>query len=98
MQGSRGSAGLGALGRVGQALDQQLEGVDSLVDLAVAAAERARVDALEDDGQLPVAEREVVVQFGEVTAGALGVAGGELLAAGEAGGEVGRFAEPQLLL
>ncbi len=48
---------------------------DSLVDLAVLASGVAGVDALKDDRQLPVAEGDEEVELGEVTAGALGVAG-----------------------
>ena len=72
-------APLGLLGRLGEALDQPRELFDPGVDLAVGARRVAGVDALEDDRQLPVAEREEEVEFGDVAARALGVARRQLL-------------------
>ena len=53
--------------------------------LPVLALDVAGVDALEDDRQLPVAERDEEVDLAQVAAGALRVAGLDVLAAGEAG-------------
>ena len=64
----------GLVGRLGQALDDLRELLEALVGLAVLAGGVAGVDALEDDRQLPVAERDEEVDLGEVAAGALGVA------------------------
>src|SRR3954454_10884245 len=76
------SAPLGLLGRLGEALDQAGELFDSGVHLAVLAGGVAGVDALEDDRQLPVAERFEEAELGEVAAGAFGVAVAQLLAGG----------------
>src|SRR6478672_13478583 len=89
---------LDPLSLVCQALDQLGEGVDALVDLAVAAGDVAGVDALEDDRQLPVAEGDVEVEVGEVAAGALGVAADQLLAGRKAGRQVGGLAQRDRLL
>ena len=91
----RGSAAaaLGLVGRLGEALDDLGELLDALVDLAVLARRVARVDALEDDRQLPVAEGDEEVELGEVAAGALRVAGLQLLAGREARRQVRRLAE-----
>src|SRR6476620_7593448 len=72
------------VGRLDQALHQPREGLDAVIDLAVAAGGVAGVDALEDDRQLPVAEGDEEVEVGEVAAGALCVALPQLLPAGEA--------------
>jgi len=63
------------------------------VHLAVGTGGVTGVDALEDDRQLPVAEGKVEIEFGDVAAGALGVAAGELGPGREAGGQVCRLAE-----
>src|SRR5665811_2076563 len=91
-------APLGGLGRLGQPLDQAGEVLYAGVDLAVLAGRVAGVDALEDDRQLPVAEGDEEVELGEVAAGALGVAGAQLGAAGEARRQVGGPAERDRLL
>src|SRR4051794_38381163 len=84
---------LALLGLFGQPLDQPGERLDSLAHLAVAAGYVAGVDALEDDRQLPVAEGDVEVEFGEVAAGAVGVTSRDLGLGREARGEVGGHAE-----
>src|ERR1043165_4502514 len=93
MSSGSASLALDPLGLFGEALDEAGEGVDALVDLAVAAGNVAGGDALEDDRQLPVTEGDVEVEVGEVAAAALGVAGFDLLAAREAGRQVGGHAE-----
>src|SRR4051812_36766835 len=89
---------LDPLGLLGQPLDKPREGLDALVDLAVAARGVAGVDALEDDRQLPVAEGDEEVEVREVPAATLGVAGLQLLAGREARRQVGGHAEGEGVL
>src|ERR1700678_1053345 len=79
--------------RTGSAVGQQAQGGVEQLRNSVAhlreplpyglALQVAIVDALGDDRELVVAERDVPVQLGQVTAGPVGVAGGHLLGAEE---------------
>src|SRR5207244_5724231 len=71
--------------RLGQLGDAGLEGPPAVVGVAVGARGVAGVDPFEDDGDLPVAEGDVVVDVRQVPAGDGGVAGGDVLAARHAG-------------
>src|SRR3954452_15290991 len=80
-----------AVGRVArgvrEALDNLRELLEALVGLPVLPRRVARIDALEDDRQLPEAERDEEVDLGQVAARALGVALPDVVAGGEAGGD-----------
>src|SRR5262249_38881192 len=58
---------LGIVGRLREPLDDLGELLEALVGLAVLARRVARVDALEDDGELPVSERDVIVDPREIS-------------------------------
>ena len=64
----RAQAPLGLVGGLGELLDDAGELLEALVALAVLALGVAGEDALEDDRQLPVAQRDVEVDLGEVAA------------------------------
>src|SRR5262245_40539443 len=83
----RGSveAALGLVGALRETLHEAAELLEAFVRLPVLSGRVAGIDALEDDRELPVAERDVEVELGEVAAGALGVAGPDLLAVREPG-------------
>src|SRR6201988_4324694 len=77
---------LGLARRVGELLDHLGELVHGCVGLAVLTCRVASVDALKDDRQLPVGERDVEVDPGEVAAGEALIAVPDLLAGRKAGG------------
>src|SRR5215210_419380 len=59
-------AALSLGGALRQALDDRAELLEGVVGLAVLPGRVAGEDALEDDRQLPVAQRDVEVELGEV--------------------------------
>ena len=74
-RGTLAEPALGLVGALGEAADDLRRTPRRLgLGLAVLARRVAGVDALEDDRQLPVAERDEEVDLREVAAGALGVA------------------------
>src|SRR5207245_2114876 len=69
-----GPAGV-VVGRLGHPGDDTLEAPPAVVGRAVGAGGVADVDAFQDAGALPVGERDVEVEVGQVTPGASGVTG-----------------------
>src|SRR5437660_4199515 len=79
-----GPAGV-VVGRLGHPGDETLEAPPAVVGRAVGAGGVADVDAFQDAGALPVGERDVEVEVGQVTPGASGVTGRDVLPPREPG-------------